>query len=171
MISTLTPCKPEPDKRVRLLICFTFPHFWMTDSGGWHICYHWLSLISLWFQKKLRILKISLNKKSEYKTVQKRHWHLRWFSFWPYLIKKKINYHLREIRNTWFIFFWINNLTLICQKYTNNVLDFQIFQIHKNKMKIRWAELPMMCTKYLFSALTGRQRYQICSEKDFSCFC
>lgn len=43
---------------------------------------------------------------------------------------------------TWFIFFWINNLTLICQKYTNNVLDFQIFHIHKNKMKIRWAELP-----------------------------
>lgn len=86
------------------------------------------------FRKSGESLKISLNKKSEYKTVQKRHWHLRWFSFWPYLIKKKINYHLRQIRNTWFIFFWINNLTLICQKYTNKVLDFQIFQIHKNKM-------------------------------------
>lgn len=34
MISTLTPCNPEPDKRVRLLICFTFPHF-LNDRLWW----------------------------------------------------------------------------------------------------------------------------------------
>lgn len=48
--------------------------------------------------------------------------------------KDKLSSQRDQKHLTWFIFFWINNLTLICQKYTNNVLDFQIFHIHKNKM-------------------------------------